>query len=493
MSNSDKIVEEIRNFFEPSGGVAVIGASNTKGKVGNAIIINLTQGAVKKAGVGKAGSFSKGGGVKGFDGDIYPVNIRAKPGDKIGGLPAYRSIEDIPDAFENAIVAVPAKFVPSVMEDLAKRGVRSVVIITAGFTEAGDAGKQAEKQILEIAMKNNMRIIGPNCLGIIRTYNNLNASFSDLMPPRGPIAFISQSGALCTAVINYSMDELLGFSNFVSIGNKADVDDADLMLYFAEDPRTKVIALYIESVNDGQKFRDVIDQVIKKKPIVVTKSGRTSAGAAAASSHTGSIAGADTVYSAMFAQYGVYRATSMNELFYCAKALGYQPPALGDRVAILTNAGGPGVMAADDLYMQGLTIATLEKKTMDALNAELPAAWSRRNPVDILGDALADRYEFALNEVINDDNVDAIIAMLCPTAMVEPLQTAKIVVDVMQENQKGDRPKPVAACWMGLDSRMSSFFLDSKGIPEVSFPDRAVKAIKALVHRGRFLKRNKLL
>ncbi|NVM52592.1 MAG: CoA-binding protein [Candidatus Helarchaeota archaeon] len=488
MTDLTKKVEEIRNFFEPSNGIAVIGASNKKGKVGNAIITNLTQGSVKKAGVGKAGLFKKGGTVKGFDGDIYPVNARVKPGDEIGGLPAYKSILDIPEDFDNAIIAVPAKFVPAVMKDCAQKNVKSLVIITAGFSEFDEEGKKLEEKILEIARQNNMRIIGPNCLGIIRTFNNLNASFSDLMPPRGPISFISQSGALCTAVINYSFDERIGFANFVSIGNKSDIDDADLMEYFADDPRTKVIAIYIESVTNGKKFRDTIENIIERVPIVVAKSGRTAAGAQAASSHTGSIAGADTVYDAVFAQYGVYRATSMNELFYCAKALGYQPPAKTDRVAILTNAGGPGVMAADDVFTQGLTIASLEKKTFDALNGDLPAAWSRRNPVDILGDALADRYELALNLLVEDKNNDSIIVILCPTAMVEPLKTAKMVIDIMK-----DSDKPVAACWLGLESRMSSFMLDDAGIPEVSFPDRAVKAIKSLVHRGRFLKNKGLL
>ncbi|MHA1265574.1 MAG: acetate--CoA ligase family protein [Candidatus Helarchaeota archaeon] len=486
-------VEAIKNFFEPPAGIAVIGASNTKGKVGYALITNLTKGSVKKAGVGKAGLYKKVEEPQGFAGKIYPVNVRVKPGDKIGGLPAYKSVLDIPDSFQNAIVAVPSKFVPQVMQDLAEKGVKNVVIITAGFSEYDAAGKKMEQEILETAAKNGMRIIGPNCLGIIRTYNNLNASFSDLMPPRGPISFISQSGALCTAVINYSFDERIGFSNFVSIGNKSDVADSDLLYYFAEDPRTKVIALYIESVKNGMKFRQAIHDVIEKIPIVVAKAGRTEAGAKAASSHTGSIAGSDSVYQAVFEQYGVYRANSMNELFYCAKALGYQPPAMGDRVAILTNAGGPGVMCSDDLLLNGLKIAQLEKKTFEVLNANLPPAWSRRNPVDILGDALADRYEMALDLLFQDKNVDAIIVILCPTAMVEPIQTAKIVIDRMKENQNSDHPKPIAACWLGLDSRMSSFLLDDAGIPEVSFPDRAVKAIKALVHRGAFLKRRGLL
>ncbi|TFG05264.1 MAG: hypothetical protein EU536_02475 [Promethearchaeota archaeon] len=481
-------VDEIRNFFEPSGGIAVIGASNTKGKVGYALITNLTQGSVKKTGVGKARIFNKNETVKGFEGKIYPVNARAKLGDLISGLPAFKSVLDIPDTFENAIIAVPAKFVPDTMRELATKGVKSVVIITAGFSEFDATGKMLEDEVLEIARQNNMRIIGPNCLGIIRTYNNLNASFSDLMPPKGPISFISQSGALCTAVINYSFDERIGFTNFVSIGNKSDVDDSDLLLYFKDDPRTKAIALYIESVKNGAKFREAIASVIEDVPIVVAKSGRTVAGAAAASSHTGSIAGSDTIYDAIFSQYGVYRANTMNELFYCAKALGYQPPAKGDRVAILTNAGGPGVMCADSLFAEGLTVAGLEKKTLDALNKDMPAAWSRRNPVDILGDALADRFEIALNLLVNDKENDAIIVILCPTAMVEPLQTAKTVVDIMKNSEK-----PVSCCWLGLESRMSSFYLDDAGIPEVSFPDRAAKAIKALVHRGNFLKSRGLL
>ncbi|MHA1376951.1 MAG: acetate--CoA ligase family protein [Candidatus Helarchaeota archaeon] len=477
MTDLEERVALIRNFFEPEHGIAVIGASNKKGKVGNAVITNLTKGSVKAAGLSA-----------GFSGKIYPINNKAQQGDKIGGLPAYKSLLDIEDPVDVAIVVVPSKFVLNVINDCVAKGVKSLVIITAGFSEHDDDGKKLENQVCKIARDNNIRIIGPNCLGIIRTHNNYNASFADLMPPKGPISFISQSGALCTAVINYSFDEKIGFANFVSIGNKADIDDSDLIEYFAADPKTKVIALYIESIKNGKKFRETIDSVIEKVPIVVAKSGRTAAGAKAASSHTGSLAGSDIIYDAMFSQYGVYRVNSMNELFYCAKALGYQPPAKGDNVAILTNAGGPGVMAADDVFTQGLTIAKLSKKTLDVLNADMPPAWSHGNPVDILGDALADRYELALNLLKDDKNVDAIIAILCPTAMVEPLKTAKIVVDVMK-----DSDKPVAAAWLGLESRMSSNYLDDHGIIEVSFPDRAVKAIKALVHRGAFLKKRNLL
>ncbi|MHA1300658.1 MAG: acetate--CoA ligase family protein [Candidatus Helarchaeota archaeon] len=477
MTELQERVAAIRNFFEPEHGIAVIGASNKVGKVGNAVITNLTKGSVK------ASAMSKG-----FNGKIYPINNRAQPGDKIGGVLAYKSILDVEDPVDVAVIVVPSKFVLDVVKDCGKKRVKSLVIITAGFSERGEEGRKQEAEIVRTARDYGMRIIGPNCLGIIRCFNNYNASFADLMPPRGPISFISQSGALCTAVINYSFDEKIGFANFISIGAKSDVDDADLLEYFADDPKTKVAALYIESISNGEKFRKVIDNVIDRLPIVVAKSGRTIVGAQAASSHTGSLAGSDTIYDAMFSQYGVYRVNTMNELFYCAKALGYQPPAKGDRVAIVTNAGGPGVMAADDCFLNGLKIAKLSKKTMDALNADLPAAWSHANPVDILGDALADRYELAMNLVAEDEGVDAIIVILCPTAMVEPLKTAKIVVDVMK-----DCDKPIAAAWLGLESRMSSNYLDDHGVIEVSFPDRAVRAIKALVHRGAFLKKRGLL
>jgi acetyl coenzyme A synthetase (ADP forming)-like protein len=489
MSKSDRRIEEIRNFFEPTNGIAVIGASNKQGKVGNAVITSLVKGSIKSTVIGRVQMFKPDQEkIQGFQGKIYPVNSDISPGETIEGLPAYKSLLDIHQPVDVAVIVVPPKFVLNVMKDCAQIGVKSVVIITAGFSELNAAGKDLEKEIADFAHKNKMRIIGPNCLGIIRTQNDLNATFSDLMPPKGPISFISQSGALCTAVINYSIDERIGFANFVSIGNKADVDDADLMEYFARDPKTKVIALYIESVKNGGRFREALEKIIDKVPIVVTKAGRTAAGAQAASSHTGSIVGSDTIYDAVFNQYGVYRAKTMNELFYCAKALGYSPPAKGPNIAILTNSGGPGVLAADEVFLQGLQLAPLEQRTLDALNAELPAAWSHHNPVDILGDALASRYQFALNQLVEDKTVDALIILLAPTAMVEPLETAKIVVETMRKSDK-----PVSCAWMGLDSRDSSFYLDDAGISEVSFPDRCVRAIKALVSRGRFLKKRGLL
>ncbi|MHA1311019.1 MAG: acetate--CoA ligase family protein [Candidatus Helarchaeota archaeon] len=469
------IVEHLRYFFEPKNGIAIIGASEINGKVGNAVLKNLISGSVKKATIKFKDTRSEG-----FKGPIYPVNVRIKEGDKILGLPAYKSVLDIPNNVDCAIIAIPSKFILETIHQCGKKGIKGLVIITAGFSEIG--GKDTETEIVKTAHQYGMRIIGPNCLGIIRTHNNLNASFSDFAPPKGPIAFISQSGALCTAVINYSYEEAIGFSNFVSIGNKSDISDADLLYYFLDDDQTKVISIYIESIPNGDDFIEAVKEVIIKKPIVVYKAGRTIAGAAAASSHTGSIAGSDTIYNALFKQLGIYRTSTMNELFDCSKALGYQPPAKGDRIAIVTNAGGPGVMAADEVFLSGLKLAKLSDNLMDQLNSFLPKAWSHRNPIDILGDAMGDRYEKTLKLVADDPNNDAIIVILCPTAMVEPMKTAKVVVDL---NEKID--KPISCAWLGMESRMSSYYLDDHGLPELSFPQRCVKAIKALVERGKFL------
>ncbi|MFQ5887581.1 MAG: acetate--CoA ligase family protein, partial [Candidatus Hydrothermarchaeales archaeon] len=343
--------------FEPRN-VAVIGASREEGKVGNAIFINLLKGTTRRM-----------IGAEGFGGKVYPINPKA---DEISGVKCYPTITDVPEDVDLVVIVIPSRFVPSVMEELPKKNVKAAVIISAGFSEGGPEGAEIEKQVLKIAKANDIRIIGPNCLGVMRIHNNLNASFADIMPPKGPISFVSQSGALCTAVIQYSYEEDIGFSNFVSIGNKSDVDDADLLEYFAEDDKTKAIALYIESLKDGQKFMKVARDVIKEKPIVVLKSGRTESGAKAASSHTGSLAGSDVAYEAAFKQSGIYRVYSISELFDTAKALGYQPPARGDNIAIITNAGGPGVMAADQLYYRNLKLAQLPEGVMAELNEILP-------------------------------------------------------------------------------------------------------------------------
>lgn len=463
------VVGNLSYCFKPKN-VAVIGASREAGKVGNAVLLNLLYGTTRQM-----------MDAKGIEGNVYPINPKA---DEIEGVKCYPSINDVPEDVDLAVIVIPSRFVPSVMKDLPKKNVKSAIIISAGFSEGGLEGKKLEKQILETAKSNNIRIIGPNCLGVMRTHNNLNASFADIMPPKGPISFVSQSGALCTAVIQYAYEESIGFSNFVSICNKSEVDDADLLEYFAEDKKTKAIALYIESLKDGKKFMKVAKEVIKEKPIVVLKSGRTESGAKAASSHTGSLAGSDVAYEAAFKQTGIYRVYSISELFDTAKALGYQPPARGDNIAIITNAGGPGVMAADQLYYNNLKLAELPEELMTELNEFLPPTWSHNNPIDVLGDATPERYKKTIEIVANSEVVDGLVVILTPQAMTNPMGVAKVTVDI---NKKVN--KPLTAAWIGLSGRPSEDYMDSEGIPELSFPERAVDAMAALVHRGKVLKK----
>jgi len=463
-------IERLRYCFEPRS-IAVIGASREKGKVGNAIFVNLLKGTTRR--------FLDSRGFSG--GELYPINPKAED---VEGVRCYKSIKDVPGEVDLAVVVIPSRFVPGIMEDFEDKKVKVAVIISAGFSEAGEEGAALEEEVLETARKSGIRVIGPNCLGIMRTHNNLNASFADLMPPRGPISFVSQSGALCTAVIQYSYEESIGFSNFVSIGNKSDVDDADLLQYFAEDEETKAIALYIESLKDGRKFLKVAKEVVKKKPIVVLKSGRTEAGAKAASSHTGSLAGSDAAYEAAFKQAGIYRTYDIAELFDCAKALGYQPAAMGDRIAVITNAGGPGVMAADQVYNRGLKLAKIPEAVVSELNGFLPPTWSHNNPVDVLGDATPERYKKTLEVLSKCDAIDGMVVVLTPQAMTNPMETAKVVVEVSKKTDK-----PMSAAWIGLMGRPSEDYLDSQGIPELTFPERAVDAMAALVHRGRVLRR----
>lgn len=460
---------ELGHFFKPES-IAIIGASREAGKVGNAVCENLIKGTTKDL-----------MDAQGFDGRLYPVNPKA---DEIMGLKCYPSIKDVPDKVDLAVIVVPARIVPSIIEEIGGKGTRAAVIISAGFSESGKEGAKLEKEALNIAVRHGIRIIGPNCLGVIRTHNHLNASFADMMPEAGPISFVSQSGALCTAVIQYSFEESIGFSNFVSIGNKADVDDADLLEYFASDEETKAIAMYIESLKDGRKFMNAAKKVVLKKPVVVLKSGRTKAGAKATSSHTGSISGSDAAYEAAFRQTGILRVYTIMELFDAAKALGYQPPARSNRIAVITNAGGPGVMAADRLYSRGLKLAELPHKVVDALNDFLPPEWSHSNPVDILGDATPERYAKTLQALSKCREVDGMVVILTPQVMTHPMETAKILVETTKKTDK-----PVTAAWVGLTGRPSEDFLDSEGIPELTFPERAADAMAALVHRGEVIKK----
>jgi acetyltransferase len=391
-----------------------------------------------------------------------------------------------------AILIIPGKAIPTVMEECGQKGIKNVIIISAGFAERGEEGKKREQEVKEIAKKYDIRFLGPNCLGVFSTYENLNATFANAMPSRGPVAMMSQSGALCTSFIVYARQEHIGFSNFVSTGNKADIEDTDLIEYFKVDPLTKVAAIYMESIHDGRRFYNVSSEVVKEIPIVVLKVGKTEAGSKAASSHTGALAGSDWSYEAAFRQAGVYRVSNMYDLFDATRALGYQPVPTGENIAILTNSGGPGVIATDKSHEIGLQLAELNEDTLTKLSSICPSTWSHGNPVDIIGDADIDRYLKCLDVLLNAPEVDGIILVVAPTAVFEPLDIAKEVAEVLKSANK-----PIIATFVGIIGDESEDYLEATGVPTIEFPERAVLAMHALVHRKRVLereeKRKKLL
>jgi acetyltransferase len=448
-------------FFKPDS-VAVIGASRDPEKLGYAVLLNLKE--------------------AGFPGRIYPINPKA---DEILDLQAYPSVLDVPDPIDLAVIVIPYRFVPSVLEQCGEKGVKAVVVITAGFREAGREGLEREMELVDIARRCDLRLIGPNCLGVIDTATPLNASFAPGTPPSGPIAFMSQSGALGTAVLDVAMAGRIGFSKFVSLGNKADVSEIDLLEAMADDTESKVILIYVEGVPDGQKFIRVARSVSRKKPVIAIKSGVTASGSRAVSSHTGSLAGSEAAYKAAFRQAGVIRAASMEALFDYALALAYQPLMKGDRIGIVTNAGGPGILATDALEHAGLEIPRLDGETVVALEDYLPGAASAANPVDVLGDALADRYEHAIELVLNDPNVDGVMVIVTPQAMTEIEATAELVGRVAQ-----GADKPVVGCFMG-EARISAGIdiLREYGVPNYSFPERAAAALAAMSAYRRELER----
>jgi len=439
-------------FFHPQS-VAIIGASRDPEKLGYAVLDNLKEG--------------------GYPGRLYPVNPKA---DEILALKAYPSVLDIPDPVDLAVIVIPYRFVPAVLEQCGQKGIEAVVVISAGFREAGREGLERERELVETARKYNLRLIGPNCLGVIDTGTPLNASFATGMPPGGPIAFMSQSGALGTAVLDMAMAGRIGFSKFVSLGNKADVSEIDLLEAWGDDPISQVILIYVEGLPDGQKFIQVARKVTRHKPVVAIKSGVTKSGSRAVSSHTGSLAGSEAAYKAAFRQAGVVRATSMEALFDYARAFAYQPLLKGDRIGIVTNAGGPGILATDALEHAGMEITRLSRETSEALTGYLPGAASVGNPVDVLGDALADRYEYATRLVLDDTNVDGLIVIVTPQAMTEIEETAHAVGRMAQ-----DSDKPVLACFMG-EARIKAGIdvLWQYGVPNYPFPERAAAALAAM-------------
>ncbi len=451
-------------FFNPKS-VAIVGASRQKGKVGYEILHSMIE--------------------AGFPGTIYPVNSQA---DEVEGLKCYPSLTAIGQVPDLAVVVVPAKVVAAVMQECATIGIKAVVVITAGFKEIGEEGRKLEQQIVQIARQAGIRIIGPNCLGLIVPARKLNASFGGTLPAVGSTGYMSQSGALLAAILDMANANGIGFSKLISIGNKADVDEIDIIEAFANDDDTKVIAGYLENITDGNTFVRIAEQISQKKPILLMKAGVTAAGAKAASSHTGSLAGSETAYEAVFERAGVIRCFSIKSQFDFAQGFAYQPLPKGASVAVITNAGGAGIMAADAIEKQQLTFAKLTDQTQKRLAAKLPAAANFHNPIDVLGDALPDRYEFAIDVVLDDPNVDAVLILLTPQAMTDATGTAEAIVNVMKKKPG----KPVFACFLGAEKvAKGNIILRDNKIPQYDSPEAAVLTIKVMVDYVRWKARPK--
>jgi len=412
----------------------------------------------------------------GFRGVVYPVNPNRE---SVHGVAAFRSVADLPHPPDLAVLCVPAKHIPEQVQICGEAGVGGLVILSAGFGETGPEGKRLENQVVEEARKyEGMRIIGPNCLGIMVPQLHLNATFAAGMPEPGGIAFLSQSGALCTSVLDWALDAGVGFSYFVSVGNRADITFGDLIDYVAQDPATKSIILYVESVRDARGFLSAARAFARSKPIIAFKAGRHEASAKAASSHTGALAGADDVYQAAFRRAGIERVYQIGDMFECASLLSNHRTPRGGRLAIVTNAGGPGVMATDALLDRGGTAADLSPETMEALNGFLPAAWSHGNPVDLLGDAEPERYARAVEVVLKDPGVDAALVVLSPQAMTDPSSAARAVAEVATKSNK-----PILSAWIGGASvRSGAALLERAGVPSYRTPEDAIDAFMHLAN-----------
>jgi acetyltransferase len=441
--------------------VAVIGASRSPEKVGSAILSNLI-----------------GGGYKG---KIIPVNPTT---DELFGLPCYKDVRDAGITVDHCVVVVPQRFVMDALAGAAAVGSTAATVITAGFKEVGAEGAAKEREMLEFCQEHGIRILGPNCLGLINTENSMNASFSAQMPIPGHISVLSQSGALCTAILDWAEGRGVGLAKLLSIGNKADISETDLLRALAQDKQTRVIAAYLESITDGPEFIQVAEEVSQQKPVVILKAGTTEAGGKAAASHTGSLAGADIAYGAAFTRAGVVRADNFEALFDYASAFAMQPLPKGNRVAVITNAGGPGIMAADAVETLGMRMESLTPEISEKVKGLLPAAASVANPIDVLGDAQSERYAMAVKEVLADPKVDSAIVILTPQAMSDCEDTAQAIIDAEHHD------KPVLTCFMGGSQVMDARNMFVKaGVPDYPSPERAVAALKSMVDYAAWLDR----
>ncbi len=442
--------------------VAVIGASRTKGKVGHEIFANLVEGKYK--------------------GKLFPVNPSA---DEILGIKCYPDLPSCNATIDLAIISIPTPLVKQSVTDAIDCGAKAIIIITAGFKETGAEGAELETEIAAICRRADVELLGPNCLGVINTHHSMNASFAKHMPAPGGISVFSQSGALCTAILDMAAARHMGLSKLVSMGNKADLCETDFLTTLADDPETKVIVGYLESIVSGDDFIKSADIATSKKPVVIFKSGVTQAGVKAASSHTGSLAGADIAYGAAFKRSGVIRAETYEALFDYATAFAMQPLPKGNRVAIITNAGGPGIMAADAVELSGMQIGTLAGSNATALAEKLPSAASVGNPIDVLGDADPERYTMAVEAAIADDSIDAIIVILTPQAMTLPAETARGIAECSKGTEK-----PILVSFMGGEDVMPGRDeLVAANLPDYTSPERAVSALRAMVEYADWLRR----
>ena len=458
--------KNLDTIFYPQS-LAVIGANNVAGTVPNDILVNILR--------------------DNYRGAVYPVSPREQ---SIAGVKAYKYAIDIEDPIDLGILVFQSSVCHLALEQMGQKGIKAAIIVTAGFREVGGKGLEREAQIKEIAAKHGISFIGPNCLGVINTdpICHLNASFARKMPEEGNIAFLSQSGALCTAVLDYAQAKHIGFSKFVSFGNKADITEIDLMRYLKDDPKTKVILLYLEEITDGPGLMAMAREIISEagKPVLMIKSGRTTEGAQAAASHTGSLAGGDDVCDAALRQAGIIRCGNIEEMFNTAIALAYQPLPKGDRVAIVTNAGGPGVLATDAAVSEGLAIARFSEDTTKVLKKSLPNTANIKNPVDVIGDARADRYNIALSQALKDDNVDGVFVILTPQSMTDIENIAQEICMVA-----GQSEKPLYASFMGeADVAVGIDLLQRRSIPHYQLPESMCRSFAKAHYFKELFERN---
>lgn len=446
----------LKPFFEPRG-VAIIGASASPDKLSYGILKNLMS--------------------YGFRGGIYPVNPKAE---EILGLPCYKEVCQVPDPVDLAVIVLSSRIIPSVLEECGRREIKAAIIISGGFKETGDEGRILEEEALKIAAKYQIRLIGPNCVGTMNLVTGLNTTFIKGIPATGGIGFISQSGAVCGGVVDHVAKNGIGFSHFLSLGNEADVSETDMIEYLGADADTRVIAAYVEGIQNGQRFLNISSQVNTRKPIVILKAGRSEDGAKAVSSHTGSLAGSYTAYQAAFKQSGAIEVSSTTDLLNTAMALDWLELPRGNRVAIITNSGGPAALASDSLSLNGIMLASISKEIQEKLKERLNPAAQTGNPVDMLGGANEEEFSYALDLVLSDPGVDMALPILVPQALVKPEKIAQTIVDSSKKSHK-----PVIVCMMGMESiQEARKILHQNHVPMVDFPELTGVMFGALFKRS---------